>query len=128
MTLDRLDIKLPWPSSALMPNRKHGQHWAKTQGAKVTAKHDGYYAAKNALGLNTLAAADRLAVRLTFAMPDRRPRDLDNLLSACKPALDGIARALGINDRAFRPLTLIDALDVDKAGFVLVEIQAGEGA
>lgn len=123
MNLDRLTFQIPWPSSALMPNRKHGNHWARTQGAKVSAKHDGYYAAKNALGLNSLVPSDRVAVRLTFAMPDRRPRDLDNLLSACKPALDGIAHALGVNDRAFKPLTLTDGIDANKTGFVLVEIQ-----
>lgn len=128
MNLDRLTFQIPWPSSALMPNRKHGNHWARTQGAKVSAKHDGYYAAKNALGLNALVPADRVAVRLTFAMPDRRPRDLDNLLHACKPALDGIAKGLGVDDKAFRPLILTDAIDADKKGFVLIEIQTGEGA
>ncbi|VFR32497.1 hypothetical protein BER2_4591 [plant metagenome] len=33
-----------------------------------------------------------------------------------------------MDDKAFRPLILTDAIDADKKGFVLIEIQTGEGA
>ncbi|MNW22505.1 hypothetical protein D3C71_2240180 [compost metagenome] len=54
--------------------------------------------------------------------PNRIRRDLDGLLSAEKPRLDGIAAALGVDDSQFMPITLDRALDAEKKGFVLVEI------
>lgn len=122
MTLDRLTIQLPWPDSRLMPNRKHGKHWAATQAVKIKARQDGYMAARQALGKGTLAFTGRVAMRLTFAAPDKRRRDLDNLHASCKASLDGIAQALGIDDSRFRPVTLDDAQDTEGRGFVLVEI------
>ena len=59
---------------------------------------------------------------ITWVAPNRIRRDLDGLLSAEKPRLDGIAAALGIDDSLFRPVTLDRALDMEKKGFVLVEI------
>jgi hypothetical protein len=47
-------------------------------------------------------ATHGLQVDLTFIEPDRRPRDIDNLLASCKGLLDGIADALGVDDRCFR--------------------------
>lgn len=39
-----------------------------------------------------------MRVSITFCPPDRRRRDLDNMLAACKPLLDGIADATGVDD------------------------------
>lgn len=122
MNLDRLTVKLPWVDSRLMPNRKNGAHWGKSQEAKVRARQDGRIATRQALGRNTLVMPDTLAVKLTFAAPDNRHRDLDNLLAASKASLDGIAKALGVDDKRFRPLTIDAAIDSRKIGFVLVEI------
>ena len=122
MTLDRITIVLPWPSPSLMPNRKNGRHWGATHSPKIKARTDGENAARHALGRNTLAAADRMRCRVTFFAPDRRRRDLDNLLASMKPYLDGIAKALGADDSIFRPVVLDDCLDKQKKGFVLVEI------
>lgn len=35
---------------------------------------------------------------VTFIDPDRRARDRDNLLSGCKPVVDSVADAKGVND------------------------------
>jgi len=35
MTLDRLTIRLPWPDTSLMANRKNGKHWLSSHAAKV---------------------------------------------------------------------------------------------
>jgi hypothetical protein len=43
-----------------------------------------------------------IAVHLAFHPPDKKPRDEDNMLASMKAALDGIAMALGVNDRWFR--------------------------
>ena len=122
MTLDRLTIRLPWPDTSLMANRKGGKHWGSTHAAKVRARESAFFAAKEALGRNSLAPAGHLPVSITWVAPNKVRRDLDGLLSAEKPRLDGIAAALGIDDSQFRPLTLNGALDADKKGFVLVEI------
>jgi len=122
MNLDRLQIVLPWPDSRLMPNRKHGRHWGETIRAKVAARTAGIYAAEAALGGNQLSVGDRIPVRLTFVAPNRRKRDLDNLLAAMKHALDGIAMYLEVDDSRFRPMTLDDGIDKEKKGFVLVEL------
>lgn len=122
MTLDRLTIRLPWPDTSLMANRKGGKHWGASHAAKVRARETAFYAAKEALGRNSLTACGQMPVSITWVAPNRIRRDLDGLLSAEKPRLDGIAAALGIDDSQFTPLILDRALDVEKKGFVLVEI------
>jgi crossover junction endodeoxyribonuclease RusA len=39
-----------------------------------------------------------LAVTLRFVPPDRRARDIDNLVASMKSGLDGLADALGVDD------------------------------
>jgi crossover junction endodeoxyribonuclease RusA len=39
-------------------------------------------------------------------MLDKRHRDADNCLAAAKAGLDGMADALGVNDRHFQPITI----------------------
>ena len=41
-------------------------------------------------------------VWIDFYPPDRRHRDDDNMISAFKAGRDGVADALGINDKRFR--------------------------
>lgn len=122
MQIDRLTITLPWVDSRLMPNRKNGKAWQSTQAPKLTAKQYGSLAARAALGRHTLGQADTYPLRITFVAPDGRHRDLDNLLAASKASLDGIAKALGVDDKCFRPLTIDAAIDTKKQGFVIVEI------
>jgi crossover junction endodeoxyribonuclease RusA len=40
-----------------------------------------------------------LLVKITFRPPDKRRRDLDNALSSIKAGLDGVADAIGVDDR-----------------------------
>ena len=122
MTLDRLTIRLPWPDTSLMANRKNGKHWLSSHAAKVRARETAFFAAKEALGRNILTAAGQMPVSITWVAPNKIRRDLDGLLSAEKPRLDGIAAALGIDDSQFTPLILDRALDSEKKGFVLVDI------
>lgn len=116
-----ITIILPWPDSNLMPNRKNGKHWGSSQAAKVRARQDGYLAAKAAMKGPLVKA--RTPLSITFYAPDARRRDLDNLLSSCKSALDGVAQALGIDDSLFRPLIVNDGVDVNKLGYVKLEIR-----
>lgn len=122
MNLDRLTIILPWIDSRLMPNNKNGKAWQSTHSVKIRARQDGHYSAKTALGRNKLAKADTYPLRITFTAPDGRHRDLDNMLAASKAVLDGVAEGLGIDDKRFRPIILDVKQDVNKQGFVIVEI------
>jgi hypothetical protein len=62
-----------------------------------------------------------LQVSLTFIPKDRRHYDLDNLIARCKPYQDGIADALGINDRTFG-YGSITLGEPEKPGKVIVRI------
>lgn len=42
-----------------------------------------------------------ITLDIEFVEPDRRQRDIDNMLSSMKSGIDGIADALGVNDRRF---------------------------
>ena len=124
-------IRLPFPDPALFPNRANGKHWTATRALKDKARADAYLLAKNAAGVD-LARIRGICdergfyrMRLTFMTPDRRRRDLDGMLGACKHAIDGIAAAIGVDDSMFRPVVLDwDVSPFKSAGSVLVEIGA----
>ncbi len=68
-----------------------------------------------------LREADGLIpMTITFVPPDRRHRDDDGMIGAFKHARDGIADALGVDDRRFRPQYVF--ADAEKPGRVVVEI------
>lgn len=107
-------IELPWPPKELNPN--NNAHKRKKAAVKSGHRKDCYL----------LATQDRphlsapVHIKLTFFPPDARHRDLDNMLSACKGLIDGVADAWGIDDRNFRPIT-IDVGRPVKDGKVVVE-------
>ena len=112
-------IKLPYPAPELMPNRKNGHHWATTQRAKVKARQEAFLLCRN---LKYMGGG----LKITFYTPDNRKRDLDNLLSAMKPALDGMAQAMGVDDSCFRPL-LIDRVKAERKDLARVEVEFTKG-
>ncbi len=117
---------IPWPSAKLNPNSSKGRHWAATSALRKAARQDGWVLAREAVGKLPGWAAGQLgagSVPLTiiFVQPDRRARDRDNLLAALKPALDGVADALSINDAQFDPV-LIRREYGGKPGAVRIEI------
>ncbi len=63
-----------------------------------------------------------MPVKATFVYPDRINRDIEGCIGAIKHHVDGIAKALGVDDRIFRPWTLDDCLDKQGRGFVIIEI------
>lgn len=113
-----MHVTLPWPPSILSPNQR--PHWAELARAKKAYRTECYMQARIA-GITTqwLAGAPRAHVSLTFYPPDRRGRDVDNMLASMKAGLDGLADALGLDDRHFR-LTLDVAAQI--GGMVQVGI------
>lgn len=114
-------FKLDWPASRLFPNRKNGLHWTTTNKIKNEALFRAYNIVKSS-GLCIDMGEAQKPLKIVFYAPDKRKRDLDNLLAAMKPSLDGMAQALGVDDSLFRPITIDLALDPQKIGFVEVTI------
>ena len=114
-------IELPWPDSALLPNRRNGKHWASLHGAKTTARTTGYALALASIPKDWVKPEGRVPLKIFFYPPDKRRRDADGALSSLKHALDGISQAVGIDDSNFMPIT-IDFREPVKGGKVVVEL------
>lgn len=113
-------ITLPYPDMNLSPNKKHGKHWTSTQSAKKSAFEQGFYGAKIVYA-SEKCEIEPTPLKITFVQSDKHKRDLDNLLSASKASIDGIAQGMGINDSLFEPITLLRGYDKDYS-YMRVEI------
>ena len=89
-------IELPWPSPALSPNARG--HWSKRAKAAKAYRLECFLIAK-AAGIK--APESKILWTVEFFPPSRRAYDDDNLLARMKSARDGIADALGVDDRRF---------------------------
>lgn len=93
-----MQVTLPWPPSGLSPNAR--LHWA--QKSKIAkAYRTSCFALCIEARLTKPAKEGRLHLWLDFYPPDRRHRDDDNMIAAFKSGRDGIADALGIDDKRF---------------------------
>ena len=90
-------IELPWPPKELSPNAR--VHWTKKAKAAKAYRAECYMLAK-AAGVK-VPPGQRVALMIEFIPPDRRARDDDNCLASFKAGRDGIADALGVDDRRF---------------------------
>lgn len=120
-----IELALPWLHKELSPNAR--VHWGKR--AKLI-KHARTYAGVAVLVcepkdvVEALKQASKFDVYISFYPPDKRKRDMDNMVSnaTMKAYLDGIAGALGVDDSTF---TLHYSLcEVVKGGTVLIQICA----
>jgi crossover junction endodeoxyribonuclease RusA len=74
--------------------------------------------------------SQRLHLWLEFYPPDRRPRDDDNMVASFKAGRDGIAQAMGINDKRFicHPMVMDQIGGFIKARVTAyMEVQKNEG-
>lgn len=100
-------IRLPWPDRRLSPNGR--AHWRSVAPIKAKAKRDACYLTYDAMpaGLREVrqlfAGDGPIRYAVTFYPPDKRLRDDDNMIGSFKAARDGIAEALAVNDRRFKP-------------------------
>lgn len=121
-----ITVTIPFPDARLNPNRSKGMHWAATSALRKSARTDAWMLTRAAASKTPWYGTERrkaeaVPLTITFIQPDRRQRDRDNLLAACKPALDGVADALEINDSQFDPVTIRREYGA-KPGSVRVEI------
>lgn len=108
-------VTLPWPPKALHPNAR--EHWRRAAKIRGEYRMACYMLAKDAQ--ISMPKDARPLVSLLFVPPDRRRRDLDGMLSACKSALDGLADAMGCDDSRWR---LAIEVSPDIGGMVKVTV------
>lgn len=96
-------IEIGWPAPQLSPNSR--AHFMEKYRLQRATKDTAYWATKAALGHNKFTHdGSELIVRMTAHPPKGKVRmDDDNLASATKYHRDGIALALGVDDKHFRP-------------------------
>lgn len=92
-------IRLPWPPKLLSPNAR--PHWSVKARLIRKYRFDVRVITQSAVKAPYVLTGP-LPLKLIFRPPNRRLRDLDNCLAAFKAGLDGIADALGVNDKHFR--------------------------
>ena len=114
-------VKLPFPDATMFPNRKNGRFWAATNKIKELQRNEAYWLTKKA-GVFDVPMDGNIPLSLLFLTPDKRHRDTDNMLAAAKHILDGMAEALGVNDKRFKPLLVDWAHGVDKVGSLVVGV------
>lgn len=83
-------------------------HFRALAAVKKQARADAHILATVAIPLSakrTIAAGDgKIPIEVRFYPPDARHRDDDNMIASFKAARDGIADAIGVDDRRFRPV------------------------
>ena len=116
-----MQITLPWPDSALSPNAR--KHWKAKLVAKNEARDAGWFATMQVTDRQSYIPNGEIEMRLEFRPPDYRRRDQDNILASLKFYLDGIFRALGVDDALVRKTVLLWG-DKVAGGEVIVHIGA----
>lgn len=96
-----LTVTCPWPPVEAGTNAKRRSHWSKYRGPVKAYRDTCFWLAKEAKGRAVnLGAPTRITIG--FFPPDLRHRDDDNMTGAFKSGRDGIAQALGHDDRTWR--------------------------
>lgn len=123
-----ITIELPWPQAGLSPNaRKHYMQRARL--AKIS-RIDCCLIARSVLNSSShdrmvlqelIESGAMLAVWIDFYPPDLRHRDDDNLIGRFKNCRDGVAQALGIDDKKFRTIPFVHS-EKHPRGKVIVRI------
>lgn len=111
-------IVLPWPDKRLSPNARF--HWAQKALATKKARVDAAWAAREA-GLQGIEA-QAIKATIIFSPKTALAYDLDNALASLKPAIDGIAAVVGVDDSRWN-FELCRGLPA-KGGRVLILLEA----
>jgi crossover junction endodeoxyribonuclease RusA len=109
-------IVLPYPDRALWPNGR--AHYMAKNRAFQKAKADAGWAAKAA---RIRIGNSPIPIHLIVKPKAKGPApDADNCVSACKAYLDGIAAAIGVNDRHFAAPTV--EIATERTGQFIISI------
>ncbi len=102
-----MKVVLPWPDRRLSPNAR--LHFRVVSPVKAAAREEATKLTYAAMPCGAkevrqhFAGTGPIGYKVTFYPPDKRHRDDDNMIGSFKAARDGIADALGVNDRRFKP-------------------------
>lgn len=91
------EVTFGWPPRECSPNWRG--HWQKRAKAAKSYKNACWALAKEAK--LTVDWEGQVHLFITFNKPSRRPMDDDNLIASFKAGRDGLALALGIDDKRF---------------------------
>jgi hypothetical protein len=91
-------IELPWPSSELAGHNRG--HWSSK--ARIVATHRSWAFHATREVRPTVPETGDIHVHICFTPPHNRG-DRANMPIMLKPYLDGIAEAMGVNDKRFLP-------------------------
>lgn len=111
-------VNLLWPPKELSPNAR--VHWSKRSKAAKKYRADCCYTVKAAKP--GALPEGPLHLWLTFFPPDKRHRDDDNMIAAFKAGRDGIADALGVDDKRFICHPMVSD---QTGGYVLAVVTGG---
>lgn len=111
-------ITVSWPERILSPNV--GGHFIRISKARKKQREEAFWLAKAA---NLVAPdSERIGVHMDFYPKHPNRRDEDNMQASMKGALDGIARAMGVDDSRFKPSVTIHP--ADRTGRVVMTVRA----
>ena len=116
------ELVLPWPSKDLSPNGR--VHWARKAKAVKEARYLAGVLTMGAQWQSMALPEGRLHLWIDFYPPTRRLPDDDNMLARVKPYRDGIADALGIDDKRFISHPYVKD-EARKGGEVRIRITGG---
>lgn len=123
LKMPTLEVRFPWPSSALSPNTTHA-HWSSLRRAQKRYRQACYTEALIAGATKRRwPSSGNLLVTLTFLPPAAHRYDADNLVARMKAGLDGLARALGVDDHRFRLAAPVIG-DTGRPGSVVVLVES----
>jgi crossover junction endodeoxyribonuclease RusA len=106
-------IRLPWPSPTLSSNAR--PHWAQKHRATKAARKTAW-----ALAKQVKASGDTL--EFTYHPPHNK-YDVQNIAGMLKASIDGIADAMGVDDKHLTCVFPSEFAEVVKGGCVLVHIK-----
>lgn len=115
-------IETGWPHMALNPNSRKDR-WAVNH-ARQMAKTEAYYSTKSVARTFKARPGERFNVAIHAHPAIDRVRDADNLISACKAHLDGIAGALGVDDSRFNSPRVIFHAKRKRGGKLVFELES----
>lgn len=113
-------IVFPWPKSALSSNSR-ANRWAIAK-AKKQQRVDAYWLAKAAQIQPDPAAV----LNIEYLPPNAARRDAQNMPTALKSMIDGIADAMGCDDNGFRVRYPDKFGPVTKGGAIIITIGDGQ--
>ncbi|EFB7598585.1 RusA family crossover junction endodeoxyribonuclease [Escherichia coli] len=104
---ERIEFVLPYPPTANTYWRRHGNTYFISEAGKRYCRDVALVVSQQRLKLNL---SEKLAIRIIVEPPDKRRRDLDNLLKA---PLDALTHAgLLIDDEQFDGINIVRGLPI----------------